>query len=107
MPQDKSNHTPQDYPASNTASSSSTGRLGERVQSLEEHIGFDQRTIEQLSGEIAQMNQRMQVALRRIESLETRLRELSESTIDRGEFTLPPPPPHSAGPIASPPFRPA
>jgi uncharacterized coiled-coil protein SlyX len=48
----------------------------DRLTRLEESHGFTEHTLEQLSAEMAGINQRLTEALRRLERLETRLEQL-------------------------------
>ena len=50
--------------------------LEARIQKLEEHIGFAERTAEELSGEIAMLNDRVRMMMKRLDALEKRLESL-------------------------------
>lgn len=76
------------------------GSDDDRLRRLEEHVGYAEYTLDQFSAELAELHKRMASLLRRIDALEQRLGELSESDGDDA-----PPverPPHSAGPSPSP-----
>jgi uncharacterized coiled-coil protein SlyX len=47
--------------------------LADRVQRLEEHAGFAEHTVEQLSAEILELNKRLADTARRLSALEARL----------------------------------
>ena len=51
----------------------------ERIGRLEESLAFTERTVEQLSGEIAEMNWRLQAMGKRLAALEERLTKLAET----------------------------
>ena len=46
---------------------------------MEESLAFTERAVEQLSGEIAEMNRRLQAIGKRLASLEERLSKMSEA----------------------------
>lgn len=58
-------------------------------------MGFADRHVEILSGEVVELNKTMTSMARRIERLESRLVEINEKV---GEAPPNVPPPHSAGP---------
>lgn len=67
----------------------------ERLQRLEEHAGFTEHTLDQLTVEILELNKRLAALAKRLDAFEGRLTEI--------QLTGPagPPvekPPHSAGP---------
>ena len=68
----------------------------DRIQKLEESVGYADRHIEVLSSELAQINQAMALLSRRFTIIESRLSELNDrvGSDDAGQV----PPPHSAGP---------
>lgn len=66
MPNDHDQHTNAHSPRDPTSGDT-------RVQRLEEHAAFTEHTVEQLSGEIADLNKRMAELLKRLQSLEGRL----------------------------------
>ncbi|MBC7771295.1 MAG: SlyX family protein [Pyrinomonadaceae bacterium] len=53
-----------------------------RVTKLEEHAAFSERTIEQLSAEITELNRRCRVLTERLASLEQRLGKLVEDGVE-------------------------
>lgn len=57
----------------------------ERLMALEEHAAFAERTVEHLSGEIAELNKRMHGLSTRVQSLEDRLRKLLEPAAESPE----------------------
>lgn len=57
--------------------------LAARLVRVEEHTGFTEHTVEQLSAEMAAMNKRMHELLRRIDGLERRLGELTRPGEDK------------------------
>lgn len=57
--------------------------LAARLTRVEEHAGFTEHTVEQLSAEMAAMNKRMHELLRRIDGLERRLAELTRPEEDK------------------------
>lgn len=67
----------------------------ERLNRIEESIGFVDHTANQLSGEIAVLNREVAALARRLASLERRLGELHDAVTDAPPVV---PPPHSAGP---------
>jgi len=70
-------------------------QLEERVERLEHSGGFTDRTIDILSGEVAELNKAMMAMSRRLERLESRVVEINDKV---GETPPNVPPPHSAGP---------
>lgn len=52
---------------------------------LEEHVGFNERAIEELSAEIAALAQRLAALNRRMDGLEGRLRRMAEGGEEAGE----------------------
>ena len=66
-----------------------------RITKLEESVGYSDHTIDQLSSEIARVNQAVLSLSRRLIHLESRLSELNDRV---GEDIPNLPPPHSAGP---------
>ncbi|MFG0245991.1 MAG: SlyX family protein [Phycisphaerales bacterium JB052] len=70
-------------------------QLQERLERLEHAMGFADRHVEILSGEVVELNKTMTSMARRIERLESRLVEINEKV---GEAPPNVPPPHSAGP---------
>lgn len=71
----------------------------ERLKKLEEHAGFTEHTLDQLTGEMIELHRRIASLLKRMDALEGRLLELKEGSHD-GPPDGPPVerPPHSAGP---------
>jgi uncharacterized coiled-coil protein SlyX len=68
--------------------------LSERLTKLEESETFAQRTVEELNGEVIELNRRLADALSRLERLEARLDTVAAD--ERGpapETDRPPPPP--------------
>ncbi len=66
-----------------------------RMTKLEESVGFTDHTIDQLSSEIAKVNQLVLSLSNRLIALESRLSEIHNRV---GEEVPNVPPPHSAGP---------
>lgn len=67
----------------------------ERIQKLEEALGYADRHVEILSKEIADMNKTVLVLTQRFAQIEARLSEMNDRVSeDPGNV----PPPHSAGP---------
>ena len=66
-----------------------------RITKLEESVGYTDHTIDQLSTEIAKVNQLVLALSNRLVSLESRLSDLHSRV---GEDVPNVPPPHSAGP---------
>ncbi len=56
----------------------STPNPSERLDRIEESHGYTERTVEQLSAEIADMNKRMQAMGKRLAALEAGLQKLKE-----------------------------
>lgn len=50
-----------------------------RVEKVEEHCAFAERTVEQLSEEVKLLNERVRQAMKKIEALERRLESVMES----------------------------
>lgn len=67
----------------------------DRIEQLEIALGYADRSIEVLSDEVAKLNKAMDLLIRRIERLESRLVEINDKV---GETPPVVPPPHSAGP---------
>jgi uncharacterized coiled-coil protein SlyX len=51
--------------------------LRDRLMRIEEHAGFTEHTVEQLSAEMAELGKRMLEITRRVEAIERRLGELA------------------------------
>lgn len=62
-----------------------SGDLAARLLKLEEAQAFSEHTVEQLSGEIAELNKRLAEALAHIRLLENRLQRLLEPPEDAEE----------------------
>lgn len=58
---------------------SSTPNPSERLDRVEESLGYTDRTVEQLSAEIADMNKRMQALTKRLAVLEAGLEKMKET----------------------------
>lgn len=65
------------------------GDIGARLLRLEEAQAFSEHTVEQLSGEIAELNKRLAEALAHIRMLESRLQRLLEPPEDVEEDAAP------------------
>jgi uncharacterized coiled-coil protein SlyX len=59
--------------------------LANRIQRLEEHAGFAEHTIDQLSVEIRELNKRLADTVRRIASLEVRLTKMQDTAPESPE----------------------
>lgn len=73
------------------------------ITKLEEAVAFNERTIEELSAEVAKAFERIGALSRRIDELESRMTDLErEEILSADEEETPDPalerPPHSAGP---------
>jgi uncharacterized coiled-coil protein SlyX len=55
------------------------GEVGERLRRVEEHCGFTEHTVEQLSAEMVELGKRVLELSRRIEGIERRLGELARA----------------------------
>lgn len=75
--------------------SSNSQNNEDRIDKLEESVGYTDRQIEILSGEVAQLNKSMLGLSRRFAHIEARLSELNDRVADDPGNV---PPPHSAGP---------
>lgn len=53
--------------------------LRSRVEKVEEHCAFSERTVEQLSEEVKLLNERVRQAMKKIEALERRLADLAST----------------------------
>ena len=62
----------------------STPNPSDRLDRVEESLGYTDRTVEQLSAEIADMNKRMQAMGKRLAAIEAGLQKLKE-TGEEGE----------------------
>ncbi len=72
-------------PSEQPSTPNPTPDIRQRVDRLEESQGYTERTVEQLSAEIADMNKRMQVMGKRLAALEAGLQKLKETGEEEGE----------------------
>jgi len=82
----------------------SSDLLAQRLQRLEESLGFAQHENEQLAAEVLVLGRRLQELSRRVDALEQRQRasEAAAARSPEDPDAGPPndPPPHSAGPMS-------
>jgi uncharacterized coiled-coil protein SlyX len=66
-----------------------------RLLKLEEHAGFTEHTLDQLTAEMLELHKRLAAVVKRMDALEGRLLELKDAGEDAPPVEKPP---HSAGP---------
>lgn len=66
------------------------GDVGPRLDRIEEHAAFTERTVEQLGEEIAEINRRVRELLKRLEGLESRLGRVADAVDQRRGATTDP-----------------